>query len=258
MVLWPLSALEWLAGRWTQRARARHRGARARRSRRSTSHAQHWVGRAKALLEADLGLVDEARASADEVLRSPQTVAYEIFVIVTLGVLGRLELELGNLEAAGDHLRELPGRLLAGGMNDPTPSVWADADRDAHRPRRAGAGAFLPRAVRGQCRATREPVRERRGGPLPRRFSWPPRVSCPPRCRRSSARWPTPSRFRSSAAARCSVSASCAGRRSRRGRPARRSSRRSRSSRSWVHDSGRRGRGRSSGGSAAVLPRRTS
>ena len=52
---------------------------------------------------------------------------YEIFAIATLGVLGRLELELGNLEAAGNHLRELPGRLLAGGMNDPALPVWADA-----------------------------------------------------------------------------------------------------------------------------------
>ena len=42
-------------------------------------------------------------------------------------MLGRLELALGNLEAAGGYLRELPGRLLAGKMNDPTLTVWADA-----------------------------------------------------------------------------------------------------------------------------------
>ena len=36
-------------------------------------------------------------------------------------MLGRLELALGNLEAAAGYLRELPGRLLAGGVNDPTP-----------------------------------------------------------------------------------------------------------------------------------------
>ena len=42
-------------------------------------------------------------------------------------MLGRLELALGNLEAAGGYLRELPGRLLAAGLNDPTQPVWADA-----------------------------------------------------------------------------------------------------------------------------------
>ena len=34
---------------------------------------------------------------------------------------------MGNLAAAGECLRELPRRLLAGGLNDPTPPVWADA-----------------------------------------------------------------------------------------------------------------------------------
>ena len=43
------------------------------------------------------------------------------------GVLGRLELALGNLEAAGGYLRELPARFLAGGVNDPTAPLWADA-----------------------------------------------------------------------------------------------------------------------------------
>ena len=126
MVLWPLSALEWLAGRWT-RALEHATAAHELTEQTQHSHAHNWVGRAKALLEADLGLVDDARASVDEVLAHSQTVAYEIFIIATLGVLGRLELELGNLEAAGNHLRELPGRLLAGGMNDPALPVWADA-----------------------------------------------------------------------------------------------------------------------------------
>ena len=53
--------------------------------------------------------------------------ADEYFAIASLGVLGRLELALGNLEAAGGYLRELPGRLLAGGVNDPASPIWADA-----------------------------------------------------------------------------------------------------------------------------------
>jgi DNA-binding CsgD family transcriptional regulator len=46
---------------------------------------------------------------------------------LSLGVLGRLELALGNLEAAAGYLRELPERLLAGGVNDPANPIWTDA-----------------------------------------------------------------------------------------------------------------------------------
>ena len=67
MVLWPLSALEWLAGRWT-RALEHATAAHELTEQTQHSHAHNWVGRAKALLEADLGLVDDARASVDEVL----------------------------------------------------------------------------------------------------------------------------------------------------------------------------------------------
>ena len=42
-------------------------------------------------------------------------------------MLGRLELELGNTDEAATHLRALPGRLLAGGLNDPALPIWADA-----------------------------------------------------------------------------------------------------------------------------------
>ena len=47
--------------------------------------------------------------------------------ILSLGALGRLELALGDLEAAGEYLRDLPERLLALGYNDPTAPVWPDA-----------------------------------------------------------------------------------------------------------------------------------
>ncbi len=86
-----------------------------------------WVARVGALVETDLGLVDEARVHAEEGLASARALSHEIFVILILGVLGRLELALGNLDAAADYLRDLPGRLLAGGLNDPTQPVWADA-----------------------------------------------------------------------------------------------------------------------------------
>jgi DNA-binding CsgD family transcriptional regulator len=126
MVLWPLSMLEWLAGRWS---RARELAAAAYVLTEQTQHprGRAWVGRAKALIEADLGLVDEARASATEALAFCEETTKEYFAIVALGVLGRLELELGNLEAAGDYLRELPRRLLEGAFNDPSLPLWPDA-----------------------------------------------------------------------------------------------------------------------------------
>jgi DNA-binding CsgD family transcriptional regulator len=126
MILWPLTMLEWLAGRW-QRALEHATAAYELTEQTQHPHARMWVGRVKALLEADLGLVDEARASAEEALAFTKGTSNEFFTIVTLGVLGRLELALGNLEAAGDYLRELPARFLAGGVNDPTAPLFADA-----------------------------------------------------------------------------------------------------------------------------------
>ena len=44
-----------------------------------------------------------------------------------LGVLGRLELALGNLEAAGTTCASFPDGSSRAGYNDPTAPVWADA-----------------------------------------------------------------------------------------------------------------------------------
>jgi DNA-binding NarL/FixJ family response regulator len=126
MALWSLTLFEWLAGHWSV-ALERANAAYELTEQTQHAHARHWVGRAKALLEADLALVEEARASAGQILTLADEMAYEVFVIETLGVLGRLELELGNTQTAADHMRELPGRLLAGGMNDPAGHVWPDA-----------------------------------------------------------------------------------------------------------------------------------
>jgi ATP/maltotriose-dependent transcriptional regulator MalT len=124
--LWTLSMLEWLAGRW-QRALDLGAAAQELAQQIQFAHAGGWVGRVKALIETDLGLVDEARESAEECLAFAQAGSNDFYTIVALGALGRLELALGDLEAAGTHLRELPRRLLAGGLNDPTAPVWADA-----------------------------------------------------------------------------------------------------------------------------------
>jgi DNA-binding CsgD family transcriptional regulator len=124
MVLWSLAMLEWLAGRLP---RAHELADAAYELTEQTQH-QHgliWTARVKALVEADLGLVDQARASAEEGVAFSQTIS-KAHTVFGLGSLGHLELALGNLEAAGDCLRALPGLLLAGGMLDPTLPVWAD------------------------------------------------------------------------------------------------------------------------------------
>ena len=66
--------------------------------------------------------------------------------------------QLGNLEAAGDYLRELPGPLLAAGMNDPTQPVWADAIETLIALGELERARALPRAVRAQRETAREPL----------------------------------------------------------------------------------------------------
>jgi DNA-binding CsgD family transcriptional regulator len=126
ITLWYLGTLEWLAGRW-QTALDRTTAARELAAQIMFGRASGWVGRVRALVETDLGYVEEARASADEGLTAARLDANDIYSYLIVGVLGRLELALGNLEAAGEHLRELPGRLLERGVNDPAQPLWADA-----------------------------------------------------------------------------------------------------------------------------------
>ena len=125
MVTWRLGMLEWLAGRWSQ-ALDHVTAARELVEQTQHPHGRSWVGRVKALVEADLGLVDQARASAQESLAYAQAAANEFFTITALGSLGRVELALGNHEAAGGYLSELPERLQVGGIDDPTIPLWAD------------------------------------------------------------------------------------------------------------------------------------
>lgn len=126
MLLWTLAMLEWSAGRWPP-ALGHCTAAYELTEQSQYPHALAWVGRIKALVEADLGLVDEARSSIADGLAFTRATGNEFSTIHCLSALGRLELAVGDLEAAGAHLRELPARLLAGGINDPTIPVWADA-----------------------------------------------------------------------------------------------------------------------------------
>jgi ATP/maltotriose-dependent transcriptional regulator MalT len=122
--LWYLAMLEWLAGRWQL---ALEHATAAREVAAQIQEYTGFSGRFKALVETDLGLVDDARASIEEGLEHARTFSNEPFMIATLGVLGRLEFLLGDQAAAGDQLRDLPERLLDGGLKDPSQPVWADA-----------------------------------------------------------------------------------------------------------------------------------
>ena len=126
MYLWSLCMLEWLAGR-LPRALEHAVEAYELGEEIENPHGRLWIGRMKALVEADLGLVREARASAEEGLAHCEATSTEFAAIAATGVLGRIELMHNNLVGAAGYLRGLPGRLLAGGMNDPTWPVWPDA-----------------------------------------------------------------------------------------------------------------------------------
>ena len=112
-------------------------------------------------------------------------------------MLGRLELALGNLEAAARlPARRSPGGCSPAGCNDPTLPVWADAIETLDRPRRAASGRG-PTSSRTSCMPSGSGARARRAGAA--------------RCRglllaaegelsgalspRSSARWPTRTPF---------------------------------------------------------------
>ena len=98
MCLWMLGQLEWLAGRWT---RALEHAVEAHELTDQTqyTHSRAWVGRVKGLVEADLGLVEQARRSAGETLAIADLVG-EHYTVHALGVLGRIELALGNLDGS--------------------------------------------------------------------------------------------------------------------------------------------------------------
>ena len=125
-VLWYRSILEWFGGNWQLALELASEACGLGEQMRFANNGG-WKGRVKALIEADLGLVNQARASAEEGLAEMQGSQNEVFGLLCLGVLGRLELALGNVQEAGRYLSELPARLISSGLNDPTQPIWADA-----------------------------------------------------------------------------------------------------------------------------------
>jgi DNA-binding CsgD family transcriptional regulator/DNA polymerase III delta prime subunit len=116
-----LTMLEWLSGRWR---RALDHGTEAIELRDGDTSARGL--QAAALVEAHLGRPEDARPKAEAALGYARASGDEIIAIESLGVLGQLELALGNVEAASGYLRELPGRLVSLGWNDPSSPLWPD------------------------------------------------------------------------------------------------------------------------------------
>ena len=125
-IIGSIGRLEWYAGR-LERALERVTAAQELGEQMQAVHNFAFTGRLKALALADLGRVDEARVSAEDGLARSEALSDEEWTILILGVLGRLELTLGNLEAAAGYLRDLPERALSQGYTDPTTPFWTDA-----------------------------------------------------------------------------------------------------------------------------------
>jgi DNA-binding CsgD family transcriptional regulator len=126
VLLRSLARIDWLAGRWDA---ALERTALALEfwEQMQAPHGVALTAPLRALLEVDLGRVDEARASAEQGVAISRELSDQEWEILSLGALGRLELALGNLTAAGEYMRELPARLFALGYHDPTAPLWTDA-----------------------------------------------------------------------------------------------------------------------------------
>jgi DNA-binding CsgD family transcriptional regulator len=115
-------------GRWPQ-ALERAAVARELSEQSQWESARGWALHIESLVLAYQGHVERARAAAEEARRLSDSEGSLFFTLLNLGVLGHLELALGNLESAGGYLRELPGRLLKGGWcaSPSYDSIWPDA-----------------------------------------------------------------------------------------------------------------------------------
>ena len=258
-ILWASGMLEWLAGRWSV-ALEHVATAQELTDQMQSTHGQWWVARVRAPLEADVGLVEQARASAGDSLRFAESSGNEFYTVLALGAFGRLEIALGNNEAAGQYLRELPDRLHARGIDDPTVPVWADTIETMI----ALGELERARAPTSSCTRstpTASAVRGRSLQPPAAVVCSAPRTASLPMLRPPwNAPWQrsktTP--IRSSAPGRCSPWEPCGDERSRRDRPGRRSNKPPRSSTNWAPVCGVRRHAARCVGSAVGLRRQHS
>jgi hypothetical protein len=82
----------------------------------------------RALVDAHLGRDDLSRAAAEEGIAIARAIGDGIFELANLGVLGFLDLSLGNLDRAIVSLRPLPDRLVSLGWYEPSVlPIWPNA-----------------------------------------------------------------------------------------------------------------------------------
>ena len=85
------------------------------------------AGWSSAVLYADVGRVDEARAMATDGVEAASGIGDEMFGPAAIAALGHAELVAGDPERAARYLRELPERMLRAGGQGAMLSGWADA-----------------------------------------------------------------------------------------------------------------------------------
>ena len=113
---------------------------------------------ARALVDAHLGRTEQCRAAAQKGVAIARDAGDWVFEIQNLGVVGFLELSLGNLEAAAGHLRDLPARLVTLGWNEPTIyPVWPNAIEALIGLGELEQASVYVDAVRGASRASGSP-----------------------------------------------------------------------------------------------------
>jgi DNA-binding CsgD family transcriptional regulator len=153
-----LTWLEWLSGRW-QLALDHGIEAIELAELSDVSIARARALQQTALVEAHLARIEEARRRAEQALEAGRATSSEILTVESIGVLGHLELALGNVADAAGYLRELPGRLLSLGWEDPSSPLWADTIEAliAHGDL-AGAHAYLKLYEERAWRASRRSV----------------------------------------------------------------------------------------------------
>lgn len=120
-----LISVERYAGRW-QRSRKLLRTATEFAQQTQALQYRSMLQASRALLEADLGLPEQARESALEGIRLSRLVSDQISMIGSQAALGRTELLAGDLHAAGTHLGSLPDRLLSLNWLGPGDGGWAN------------------------------------------------------------------------------------------------------------------------------------
>jgi len=123
---WRLATLEWLAGRW------RHALEHAIAGQELAEQSGHTVNRAwaqfqRAMIESDLGLVDQARLSLEPALATIGPSTDASLALFSRGAIAHRELVLGNLDVAAEQLRGVSDVLHPGKIYDPTDTIWADA-----------------------------------------------------------------------------------------------------------------------------------